>query len=465
MMGTRLLARVVMALIAWGCLAESRAGDVVFSRDVWPVMRRRCYSCHAGPAAEGGLRMETEQQLRAGGSSGPLFVPGKPDESRLVEVIVGDRPEMPPERPLAAAQVDLLRRWVAEGARIDRVPVDTTLDVVIPKDYAFPPAVAAVAFDPAGARVACGCRSELVIVPLEGDAGPLRVPTASDLVSHVEFSPDGTLLAVVGGSPGRHGEVRVVRASDGTLVSSRIIGRDTLFRGGFSPDGRHLAVGGADGAVHVVPLDEKSEVRRIELHSDWVMDVAWTPDGKRLVSGSRDKTTKVSSFESGSLLRSVDTATERINAVATDDKVAVSTGLNRAITGYVLEIALKDVEVTGAGNGAKPVSRLDQYVRRLESPPGEVLDIAMSGDRRTIAVAGRFPEVRLYTVADQRRVGQVAGVRAPVFSVALNRDATRLAVGSQDGMLEVFELPAGKRLVSLVPVPVAATTAASKAGR
>ena len=454
--------RALGALVLWLCVAPSWADDVLYSRDVWPILRRQCWSCHSGSMSEGKLRLETEAQLRAGGASGPIIVPGKPDESLLIGMIEGEQPEMPPERPLSTAQVDVLRRWVAQGAKIDRVPVDTTLDVVIPKTYTFAPAVTAVSFDPAAARVACACRSEVVVVSLSGDAPPLRVPTGSDLVSHVEFSPDGTLLVAAGGSPGRFGEVRVVQAADGKLVGSRILGRDTFFRGAFSPDGRHLALGGADGAVYVVPLDAKADVRRIELHSDWVMDVAWTADGKRLVSGSRDKSTKVSSLESAALLRTIDNALERINAVATDDKLAVSAGLARGMTGYVLDVALQNVEVSGAGNGARPVSRRDQYVRALEAPPGEVLDLATSGDRRTIAVAGRFNEVRLYTLADQRRVAQVTGLRAPVFSVALNRDATRLAVGSHDGTLEVFELPSGKRLMSLVPVPVAPAAASNK---
>ena len=79
------------------------------------------------------------------------------------------------------------------------------------------------------------------------------------------------------------------------------------FRGNFAPDGKAIALGAADSAIHIVPVDPQAEIRWLELHSDWVFDVAYTPDGKPRVSGGRDKTVKISSVETGKLLRAVDT--------------------------------------------------------------------------------------------------------------------------------------------------------------
>ncbi len=121
-----------------------------------------------------------------------------------------------------------------------------------------------VALSGDGKRVAAACRSEIVLVDVEGAAPPRRLPTASDLITHVEFSPDGKLLAAAGGTPGQYGEVRFVDPMDGRLISSRRSGKDTLFRGNFAPDGKAIALGGADGAVHVVPVDPKQPIRRFE---------------------------------------------------------------------------------------------------------------------------------------------------------------------------------------------------------
>ena len=67
-------------------------------------------------AAESHLRA----LARKGGDSGAVIEPGKPDESLLLDRVTAtdDAERMPPEgEPLTAEQVELLRRWIAEGGR------------------------------------------------------------------------------------------------------------------------------------------------------------------------------------------------------------------------------------------------------------------------------------------------------------------------------------------------------------
>src|SRR5262249_23718258 len=143
-----------------------------------------------------------------GGRSGPLYKPGQPDESRLIRVISGPEPAMPQkEPPLSPDKVQVLRLWVLAGAR-DDTPADTSRAAVkAPETYPFAPAVSSVAFTPDGKRRAAACRSEVVLLTVEGDPHPRRLPTSSDLLVRVEFSPDGKLLAAAGGTPGQYGEV------------------------------------------------------------------------------------------------------------------------------------------------------------------------------------------------------------------------------------------------------------------
>lgn len=435
------------------------ADDTVsYRRHVWPILKRHCYACHSGEKPEGNLSLSTAASIKTGGETGPLLVAGKPGKSLLIRMISGDEPSMPPKgSPLSKAKIDILRRWIAQGGRVDSVAVVAEPRVVIPREYTHAPAMTAVAFSPDGQRIACACRSEVVVVATGGTAAPLRLQTRSDLLTHVEFSADGKLLLAAGGTPSRFGEVSVFSVSDGRRVLSRRVSKDTLFRGGLSPDGKRVALGGADGAVHVIPLDEKAAVRRIELHSDWVVDVAWTPDGKKLITAGRDKATKVASVETGKLLRTVDSSSERVSSVVTDGVFAVSAGKSRTLIGYQLDVALQNISVTGAGNGAKPITRRNQYVKNFEGQPGEVIDISLSGNRKSIAVAGMAAEVRIYTIADRKRTAIVTGVRVPVFCVALNQDASLLAVGSRDGYLEVFRLPKAERILSRIPVPMKKT--------
>ncbi len=75
-------------------------------------------------------------------------------------------------------------------------------------------------------------------------------------------------------------------------------------------------------------------------------------------------------------------------------------------------------------------------------------------------MAGAYGEVRVYKVADRQRAAMVAVTPPPVYAVALSADGSRLVVGTKSGVVQLYELPAGKLLKSLVPVPVAEGVAA-----
>lgn len=448
--------RLRLSLLAVLLFASpSAAESVSYRHDVWPILKRHCWGCHTGREPKGGLNLDTVASLMRGGESGRAIVAGKPDESPLLKMVIGTPPEMPPKQPpLSAEKVATLRQWIASGAPDDSSTAPVESVVSIPANYRFAPAVTSVSLSADGKLVAAACRSEVVLVDVDGDTPVRRWPTECDLVTHVEFSPDGRLLAASGGVPGKYGEVRFFDVATGNVTSSRRVGTDTLFRGNFAPDGQSLALGGADGAVHVIPVDAKAAVRRFELHSDWVLDAAFTADGKMVVSGGRDKATKVASVEAGTLLRALDSANDLIGAVAADGQFALSAGRARAVTGYEFKTALSGIEVGGSGNGARPNTKRDQYLKAVESLPGECFDLATSGDRKLLAAVGAFAELRLYRLSDRQRTALVANLPAPVYAVALNSDGTRAAIGSRSGLVNVYELPAGKLLKSLVPVPL-----------
>jgi WD40 repeat protein len=441
------------------------AADVSYQRDVWPIFKRHCLGCHTEGKAKGGLRLDDIAALKKGGKHGALFVSGKPEKSLLMQQVTGDPPEMPEnEPPLTAEKVKILRDWIAQGAKIDAAPKLVRPPVVIPATYAFAPAVTSVSLSPDGKLAAVAVRSEVILFNADDDAPPRRLATDFDLITHVEFSPDGKRLAAAGGSPQQFGGVIFFDPADGKRQSSRRVGNDTLFKGNFAPDGQTIALGGSGGAIHLIPVEAKAEVKAIDLHSDWVMAVAYTPDGKQLVSGSRDKTTKVSSVESLKLLRSVDQSAEPITAVAADALTAISAGDARAVNGFDFKLALAGTEISGSGNGAQPVNNRGQYLRAYEAQPDAVLALATSGDRKLLAVATRAAEVRVYQTDTRARKVTIAKAPAPVQAIALNRDGTRLLLGSKTGEVQVYDMSstAAKLLKTLVPVPVTPARAAAR---
>ena len=105
--------------------AEGGAKPISFYRQVRPILQRHCSGCHF-PAKQGGKLMLTSYaDFKKGGENGATFVAGKPDESLLLDYISGDDPAMPlGADPLAPQQVDLISRWIGQGAKDDTPPAE-----------------------------------------------------------------------------------------------------------------------------------------------------------------------------------------------------------------------------------------------------------------------------------------------------------------------------------------------------
>ncbi|AMV38136.1 PSD1 and planctomycete cytochrome C domain-containing protein [Planctomyces sp. SH-PL62] len=90
-----------------------------FEKKIRPLLVAECYNCHsANTKAASGLRVDDLNGLVQGGDRGEAVVPGKPEESLLLQSVahLDDAPRMPPKKKLSDEQVADLTRWVAEGA-------------------------------------------------------------------------------------------------------------------------------------------------------------------------------------------------------------------------------------------------------------------------------------------------------------------------------------------------------------
>ncbi len=87
-----------------------------FEREVAPILKANCVSCHGGEKkVQSGLHLTSREGVLTGGENGPTVVLDKPDESTLLEAINYRAYEMPPKGKLPQAQIDVLTRWVKMG--------------------------------------------------------------------------------------------------------------------------------------------------------------------------------------------------------------------------------------------------------------------------------------------------------------------------------------------------------------
>lgn len=110
----------VFCLLASSTAAGRCAAQPIdFVRDVRPIFENHCYDCHAGDEQESGLRLDVKSlALKGGDNHGPDIVPGKSDQSPLIEFITTDDDDhlMPPSGRMSPEEIDTLVRWVDEGA-------------------------------------------------------------------------------------------------------------------------------------------------------------------------------------------------------------------------------------------------------------------------------------------------------------------------------------------------------------
>ncbi len=122
--------RLVCSLLCLGWLgelkmSESPAADrLSFNRDIRPILSDTCFQCHGADEKQrkAGLRLDVRDLAAKPTESGAVaLVPGRPDESELIKRMISadDSLRMPPPtsgKKLTTAQIELLKRWVAEGA-------------------------------------------------------------------------------------------------------------------------------------------------------------------------------------------------------------------------------------------------------------------------------------------------------------------------------------------------------------
>ncbi len=88
----------------------------MFEIHVRPTLVKHCIQCHGETKQEGGLDLRTLESLLEGGDSGPAIVPGKPEESLLMEAVRYESYEMPPEGQLKIGLINGLEQWISAGA-------------------------------------------------------------------------------------------------------------------------------------------------------------------------------------------------------------------------------------------------------------------------------------------------------------------------------------------------------------
>ena len=120
----KLLPLAALCGLAHGADKLTQADVEFFETKVRPVLAKNCYGCHSSETKSpmAGLFLDSRAGVRTGGRSGPAIVPGKPEDSLLIQAIEYQGRKMPPSGQLSESAIADLTRWVAMGAPDPREP-------------------------------------------------------------------------------------------------------------------------------------------------------------------------------------------------------------------------------------------------------------------------------------------------------------------------------------------------------
>ena len=405
-------------------------------RQVHAIFRDTCEHCHNAEKAEGGLLLDSYEALLAGGESGTPIKAGESASSLLIQVVEGKvKPRMPyKEEPLSSAEIDLIRRWIDDGAAGPPVGAGATAEVdrevEIPDVKPRVPvlgAVAAVAFDLASHRMAAGSYRSVYLMSLSDRKWSGTLGEHADLVRAVAFSPDGKRLAVAGGPSGRFGEIKIwdVQGASARPVTTIRGHEDAILTIAFSPDGTAIASGSYDKLVKIWDTATGREIRTLKEHSDAVYSVAFMPDGRQVVSGAGDRTLKVWDVSTGKRLFTIGDSLDAVYTVAVHPSGAriAAAGADRTIR-------------TWSWNGDATAALLSSTFAHSDA----VLRLAYSPDGTTLVSTGADRAIKLWDGAALREQRLLEAQPDWVMGLALSADGQWLAAGRYDGTLGLYSM-------------------------
>ncbi|MEC8928311.1 MAG: DUF1549 domain-containing protein [Verrucomicrobiota bacterium] len=360
---------------------------VSYYEDIRPILQANCQGCHQPAKDKGGYVMTDFKSLLAGGDSEKTaVVPKDAAKSHLFALITPNakgEAEMPKgKKPLSKADVELIAKWIAAGAA-DDTPANARarFDVDNPPIYTLPPVITSLDYSPDGKLLAVAGFHEVLLHKADGSGLVARLIGMSERIESVRFSPDGKQLAVTGGLPARMGEVQIWDVQKQELTLSAPVTYDTVYGASWSPDSKHVAFGCADNSARAIEVKSGKQVFFQAAHTDWVFGTVYDTKGEHLISVGRDMTAKLTVFQTSRFIDNITSITPK------------------ALKGGLASIARhpsRDHILVGGSDSAPQIFRVFRQtkrvigdnanlIRKFPEMPGRVFSVRYSKDGNIFA--------------------------------------------------------------------------------
>jgi len=305
-----------------------------------------------------------------------------------------------------------------------------------------------VVYSPDGKRLASAARDRTVKVwDCQTGFELLTYKGHTDGVLSLAFSPDGQRLA----SGSWNGTVRVCDAATGDDLYVLREHKKVIWGLAFRPDGQQLATASEDGFVKIWDVNAGTEIRSLKGHAT-VRAVAFSPDGQRLASACHE----IRVWDANCVSRadmSLRNGADHVWGVAfsPDGKRMASGGgtWDRAKQAF----DSNDVKIWEAQTS--PGTETGKNLLVLGGHTADVWTVAFSPDGKRLASGSRDNTIMIWDAATGENLQTLTGHAGPVRAVAFNADCQYLASVADDQTVKLWDLEKGAERRTL---PGAVTT-------
>ncbi len=413
-----------------------------FAQKVAPILAKRCLACHDAKTAKGRFNIETFASLMRGGESGPEIVAGKSAKSNLVTLI--EDGTMPQDAdPLTKSEIAVIRNWIDTGATLDAGlnPADPLIadmpslpQPLPPNNYRVPIPVTAVAFSPDGDQLATSGYHEILVWNTADGTQLRRVTNVAERVYSLQYSPDGKLIAVGAGTPAQLGEVKLFTRPRAT--------RSPTWPARATPCLPSPSARTASGWRRAGPIAPSA-------FTTWRPQAATGDRGsRRLGDGHRLAARRFQDRlrqprQNGQSLR------RPHRRFAHHVQWACRAGFRRRHRARTASPRSPADATNICGGGISPTA---EEVQRIVGFGDEVLHVSVTKDGRIFSCSADRT-ARLHSLDGGKLLKTFSGHSDWVYALAFCAATNRLATGSFDGEIRVWNVADGKNLIKFVAAP------------